>query len=216
MSLQLHQPHLHGNLHALLLLSALCLAKAAGSVGFFLTSLLCFIPPCCWRGHIISFKEIWFYLFSYWFSLTAFNKHWHCPMLSLPSPNQLAGAGTTVYFPESLKRNPCRTTDSPTCMVLGSGDQTIIRLGKTTKVIMANHHPIPTRPTRSRSSASRCRAEMDAKSLFWRLHPLQVRQGRNNGQIGQVKCQRDEVIAQQGEFGRKSMSWLDSTGQRSI
>lgn len=40
--------------------------------------------------------------------------------------------------------------------------------------------------------------------------------GQENGQIGQAVSQRDEVIAQQGEFGRKSVSWPDSTGQRSV
>lgn len=56
-------------------------------------------------------------------------------------------------------------------------------------------------------------AAMDAKSLS---QSSPSRQGRKNGEIGQTVCQRDEVIAQQGEFGRKSMLWLDSTGHRSV
>lgn len=42
------------------------------------------------------------------------------------------------------------------------------------------------------------------------------RQGRKKGGTGQTVCQRDEVIAQQGGFGRKSMLWLDSPGHRSV
>lgn len=175
-SLQLHQPHLHGDLHAVLLLSALCFTKAARSEGFFLTSLLCFIPPCCWWGHVISFKEIWFYLFSYWFSLTAFNKHRHCPLLSLPSPNQLAGDSVFPRVSEEKSLQDCRFTHLHGAWIRGPNNHRIIRLGKITKVIMANHMLIPSVPTRSRPSASCCRAAMDMKSFFW-SHPLRVRAG---------------------------------------